>query len=318
MKFSIYLEASGVKDLDHADQQYAERLGSLLKAQSPHGRALLFAFDHAHDEAGKPLLEASEFYTPNEYVLSLAQAAPDVFVPCASVHPYRADAVDALEKAVAGGAVAVKWLPNAMNIDPSNAKCDAFYDAMVRLQVPLITHAGEEKAVHAEEAQRLGNPLHVRRPLGRGVTVVMAHCASLGTNPDLDASGGSGPWVDNFDLFMRLMAEPQWNGKLFGELSAMTQVNRVGRPLRALFEHPELHSRLLNGSDYPLPAINALLQTGAIVQAGFLTEAERTVLNEIDQHDPLLFDFVTKRTLHLGEVHFPDSVFMPTVFSRLQ
>jgi hypothetical protein len=89
-------------------------------------------------------------------------------------------------------------------------------------------------------------------------------------------------------------------------------------PLRALFEHPELHSRLLNGSDYPLPAINALLQTGAIVQAGFLTEAERTVLNEIDQHDPLLFDFVTKRTLHLGEVHFPDSVFMPTVFSRLQ
>jgi len=317
MKFSIYLEASGVKDLDHADQQYAERLRALLKAQSPHGRALLFAFDRAHDEAGKPMLEASEFFTPNEYVLALAQAAPDLFVPCASVHPYRADAVDALEKAVAGGAVAVKWLPNAMNIDPSSAKCDAFYDAMVRLQVPLITHAGEEKAVHAEEAQRLGNPLHVRRPLGRGVTVVMAHCASLGTNPDLDASGGSGPWVDNFDLFMRLMAEPQWNGKLFGELSAMTQVNRVGRPLRTLFEHPELHSRLLNGSDYPLPAINALLQTGAIVQAGFLTEAERTVLNEIDQHDPLLFDFVTKRTLHLGEVHFPGSVFMPTVFSRL-
>lgn len=317
MKFSIYLEASGVKDLDHADQEYAARLRTLLQAQSPHGRALLFAFDRAHDEAGKPMLESSEFYTPNEYVLSLAQAAPDLFVPCASVHPYRADAVDALEKAVAGGAVAVKWLPNAMNIDPSSAKCDAFYDAMVRLQVPLITHAGEEKAVHAEEAQRLGNPLHVRRPLGRGVTVVMAHCASLGTNPDLDASGGSGPWVDNFDLFMRLMAEPQWNGKLFGELSAMTQVNRVGRPLRTLFEHPELHSRLLNGSDYPLPAINALLQTGAIVQAGFLTEAERTVLNEIDQHDPLLFDFVTKRTLHLGEVHFPDSVFMPTVFSRL-
>jgi uncharacterized protein len=317
MKFSIYLEASGVKDLDHADQEYAERLRSLLKAQSPHGRALLFAFDRAHDEAGQPMPEASEFYTPNEYVLSLAQAAPDLFVPCASVHPYRADAVDALEKAVAGGAVAVKWLPNAMNIDPSSAKCDAFYDAMVRLQVPLITHAGEEKAVHAEEAQRLGNPLHVRRPLGRGVTVVMAHCASLGTNPDLDASGGSGPWVDNFDLFMRLMAEPQWSGKLFGELSAMTQVNRVGRPLRTLFEHPELHSRLLNGSDYPLPAINALLQTGAIVQAGFLTEAERTVLNEIDQHDPLLFDFVTKRTLHLGEVHFPGSVFMPTVFSRL-
>jgi mannonate dehydratase len=90
----------------------------------------------------------------------------------------------------------------------------------------------------------------------------------------------------------------------------MTQVNRVGAPLRYLLEHPETHARLINGSDYPLPAINALMQTGAIVKAGFLTEDERTLLNEIDQHDPLLFDFVTKRTLHVGDTHFADSVFM--------
>ncbi len=319
MKFSIYLEASGVTDLTRADQQYVERLTALLRSQSPHGRVLLFAFDRMHDDAGRPLPDASEFYTPNAYVLSLAKASPDLFVPCASVHPYRPDAVDALEQVVAAGAVAVKWLPNAMNIDPSSPKCDAFYDALARLKVPLITHAGEEKAVHAEEAQRLGNPLHVRRPLSRGVTVVMAHCASLATNPDLDASGGSGPWLDNFELFVRLMGEQQWEGLLFGDLSAMTQVNRVGKPLRHLLEHPELHHRVVNGSDYPLPAINALMQTGAIVKAGFLTEDERTLLNEIDQHDPLLLDFVIKRTVHVGAQRFPDDAFMvrPEVFPRL-
>lgn len=318
MKFSIYLAASGVTDLEQADQQYVARLASLMQRQSPHGRLLLFAFDRAHDEQGRPVAADTEFYTPNEYVLSLAKGAPDTFVACASVHPYRPDAVDALERYVAEGAVAVKWLPNAMNIDPSSPKCDAFYDAMARLRVPLITHAGEEKAVHAEEAQRLGNPLHVRRPLSRGVTVVMAHCASLGSNPDLDA-GGTGPWVDNFELFTRLLGEAEWKGRFFGELSATTQVNRVGKPLRWLLERPELHARLLNGSDYPLPAINALLQTGAIVQAGFLTEDERRVLNEIDQHDPLLFDFAIKRTLHLGTQRFADDVFMarPEVFPLL-
>ena len=319
VKFSIYLQASGVDDLTRADQQYIERLSALIKGQTPHGRALLFAFDHVYDEAGNMLRDASEFHTPNEYVVALARTSPELFVSCASVHPYRPDAIAALEKAVAGGAVAVKWLPNAMGMDPSSPKCDAFYDAMVRLQVPLITHAGEEKAVHAEEAQRLGNPLHLRRPLERGVKVIVAHCASLGMNPDLDAGPGSS-WVDNFELFMRLMNEPQWDGLLYGELSAITQVNRVGKPLRHVLEHPELHRRMINGSDYPLPAINALMQTGAIVQAGFLTEDERHLLNEIDQHNPLLFDFVTKRTVHVGSQRLSDDVFMirPELFPRLQ
>lgn len=309
MKFSIYLAASGVSNLEQADAQYIERLASLAKSQAPHGRLLIFAFDRFHDEQGVARPESSEFYTPNSYVTALARQHPELFVPCASVHPYRADAVDELTRAAEAGCVAVKWLPNAMNIDPSSSKCDAFYDALVRLRLPLITHAGEEKAVHAEEAQRLGNPLHLRRPLERGVKVVVAHCASLGSNPDLDA-GAAPPWVDNFELFLRLMKEERWNGLLFGEISAMTQVNRVGAPLRHLLEHPELHPRLINGSDYPLPAINALMQTGAIVKAGFLTEAERTLLNEIDQHDPLLFDFVTKRTLHVGETRFANEVFM--------
>ncbi|MCC6335266.1 MAG: amidohydrolase family protein [Myxococcales bacterium] len=317
-KFTIYLEAAGITDTSRADAQYVERLEALVRAQTPHGRLLLFPFDRPYDEAGRPLDEATEFFTPNDYVAALAKKAPDCFVACASVHPYRADAVEALEKAVEAGAVAVKWLPNAMNIDPSSPRCDAFYDALVRLQVPLITHAGEEKAVHAEEAQRLGNPLHLRRPLGRGVTVVVAHCASLGSNPDLDAKEPR-PWVDNFQLFRRLMEEPQWDGKLFGEVSALPQVNRLGTPLDTVLADEKLQARCVNGSDYPLPAINALMQTRAVVEAGYLTEDERAALNEIDRHDPLLFDFALKRTLKKGGRRLADSVFMvrPEVFPRL-
>jgi mannonate dehydratase len=209
-----------------------------------------------------------------------------------------------------------------MNIDPSSPRCDAFYEAMTRLGLTLITHAGEEKAVHSEERQRLGNPLLLRRALEHGVTTVVAHCASLGQNPDLDAPEPR-PWVDNFDLFVRLMKEPQWRGRLFGETSALTLVNRAGRPLETVLSDEDLQRRCVNGSDYPLPAINALMQTRAIVNLGLITEEERTLLNEIDRHDPLLFDFVMKRTLRLRrdgkEFRLADEVFMPgrEVFPRL-
>jgi len=317
LKFTVYREAAGVTHEDHCDEEFTHRLVSLVSSQKPHGRLLLLAFDHFHDDDGRPVEAQSEFHTPDAYVLSLAKAHPELFVPAASIHPYRADAVSALESVVAQGAMAVKWLPNAMNIDPSSAKCDAFYAALARLQVPLITHAGEEKAVHAEERQRLGNPLHLRRALEHGVTVVVAHCASLGQNPDLDAAGE--PWVDNFELFLRLMADPKWEGKLFGDLSALALVNRVGKPLQHVLEHDALQGRLCNGSDWPLPAINVVMQTRAVVAHGFLTEAQRTLLNEIDQHDPLLMDFVLKRTVRSNGKGLRDDCFQVRreVFPRL-
>jgi mannonate dehydratase len=317
-KFSIYETAAGVTQESQIDLQYVEQLTQYFAQQSPHGRALLFAFDQLHGEDGEPRPEESEFYTPNEYVLSLAKKYPGYFVPAASVHPYRKDAVAALTKAVDDGAVAVKWLPNAMNIDPASDKCDAFYEALARLKVPLISHAGEEKAVHSEERQRLGNPLKLRRALEHGVTVVVAHCASLGQNPDLDA-GEAGPWVDNFVLFKRLMADPQWKGRVWGDVSAMTLVNRVGQPLVEVLTDPLLKERLVNGSDYPLPAINFLMQSRAVESAGFITADVRTLLNEIDRHDPLLYDFAMKRCLSWKGARLPDATFMirPEVFPRL-
>jgi len=51
------------------------------------------------------------------------------------------------------------------------------------------------------------------------------------------------------------------------------------------------------------------VQTGAMVEGGFITEDERRWLNEIDQHNPLLFDFVLKRQLRSNGKSFSRSVF---------
>lgn len=323
-KFSIYKRAAGVEDEENADARYIERLARLVRTQKRHGRLLILAFDQAHKDSGEPDPEHSEFYTPNDYVLRLAREHPDCFVPCASIHPYRKDAVDELRRVVEGGAVAVKWLPNAHHIDPASEKCDAFYEAMAELGVPLITHAGEEQAVEAEEAQRLGNPLRLRRPLDHGVKVIVSHCASLGDGEDLDASVEPAPRVENFELFLRLMAEPRYEGRLFGEISALPQFNRAGRPLAEMLARTQLHRRLVNGSDYPLPAINALTRTGVLVGLGYLNDVERALLNELDQHNPLAFDFALKRTLRVSrdgaESGFAPGVFMakPELFPRLR
>jgi hypothetical protein len=51
------------------------------------------------------------------------------------------------------------------------------------------------------------------------------------------------------------------------------------------------------GSDYPVPAINVVVQTRALVKHGYITQEERTLLNEIYEYNPLLFDFAVKRVI---------------------
>jgi predicted TIM-barrel fold metal-dependent hydrolase len=302
-----YLSSSDVTDPARADEQFIERLLELAKS-SRGGRLLLLAFDYRYDENGRRDLEHSEFYTPNEYVYDLLRWSPEVFIPAISVHPHRTDAVEALHEWADRGVRFVKWLPNAMGIDASLARHDDYYRAMIERDMVLLTHVGEERAVEAEEDQKLGNPLLFRRPLNLGVTVVMAHAASSGSNEDFDHPGED---ALNFELFIRLMDEPRYDGLLYGEISALTQVNRLPGPLVELLRRPDLHHRLVNGSDYPLPAINILFQTRALVQHGLITAAERKALNEIYDYNPLLFDYVAKRTVRDPESgrRFPATVF---------
>ena len=310
LKLKVYMSSAGVSDEDNADPQAAARLADLVKSIKDHGKHRLLAFDKNYRKDGTVNLEKTEFYVPNEYVFELAERYPDLFVPNISVNPYRPDALEELEKWAQRGARIVKWLPNAMGIDPSDPKCDPFYRKMKELDLILLSHGGEEKAVEAEEDQKLGNPLLLRRALDHGVKVIVAHCAGLGENEDLDDSERSRR--PNFDLFLRLMGEKRYEGLLFADISAMTQYNRAGRPLRTVIERAGLHERLVNGSDYPLPAINILIRTGALRKQGYIDNDERVWLNEIYDYNPLLFDFVLKRAIKLPGTNqrLPASIFM--------
>ena len=135
-------------------------------------------------------------HVPNEYARDVAKTHPADFEWAASIHPYRKDALEALEQAKRDGARAVKWLPSAMGIDPASARCERVLSSFCRrIDLPLIAHAGLERAVLGREAHDFGNPLRLRRALDAGVRVVVAHCASMGEDRDLD-KGANGPYVE--------------------------------------------------------------------------------------------------------------------------
>lgn len=303
----FYLNAGCANHSGKVDLAYVDRLRNLVEAMPAGFKAMLFAFDRFYDEAGRPHPERSAFYIPDAWAAAQARRFPAGFEWVASIHPYRADALDALAAAIANGARAVKWLPAAQGMDPASPKCDAFFRAMAAARLPLIVHCGEEKAVKGG-AMALGNPLGLRRALDAGVRVVVAHCASMGTDIDHDA-GANGPVRQSFDLFARLMGEPRAADLLFGDNSAIVLRNRPVAVIRTLLERTDWHGRLLHGSDYPLPGILPLISPTALARAGLLPAAAVDDLEILRGHNPVYFDFALKRLLSSKGQSFPAAVF---------
>ncbi|MEQ1595810.1 MAG: amidohydrolase family protein [Casimicrobium sp.] len=307
-QFRFYLNAACVKHgRDNTDQTFLARLLRLLGDFPTGCRAMVLAFDRTHAETGAVQSDLSAFYLPNQYAADVAAKHAARMQWVASIHPYRADAAEAVANAVAQGAVAVKWLPPAMGIDPASKHCDAFYDAMAKFDVPLISHGGEEKAVHGAGKPEFGNVLKLRRPLERGVRVVVAHCASLGMDTDLD-KGANGPSVTCFSLFERLMASKAYVGRLFGDVSALPQSNRIDF-LPRVVKHEDWASRLVNGSDYPLPGVFPLFSVDAIVERGWLDASVGAHIKQVRQGNPMLFDFLLKRHLRVDGQSFSNATF---------
>jgi len=308
-KAKVFMNASGIRNKEKADRQYLEQLFRLVEGFPPHSKFCVFALDKCYEINGEVNLEDSKLYVSNDYVHRVCQRLPDRLIPVASIHPYRKDAVEQLEWCASKGFKMVKWMPATMGMDPSEPRCVPFYLKLKELDMVLLSHAGEEETVPVEKFQPLNNPLLFRLPLEVGVKVILAHCAGKGKGEDFDYKG---KMVDNHKLFFRMMDNPRYEGKLFGDVSALAQANRCGGPLKTVFERKEHHHRLIYGSDYPLPAVNTAISLKLLVKLGYLDAKEKEPLQEIYKYNPLLFSFVLFRRLRDPQnphYRFPDSLF---------
>jgi len=219
------------------DRLYVERLLELVRDSSL-GAIVLLAHDNVYDEHGRIMEGVGSFYVPNDYVLSLAKKHPE-FWPAVSIHPGRADALEELDRCLAGGAVMMKCLPNCHNIDCNDRRYIPFWERMAEAKLPLLAHTGGEHTVPVVRKE-LSDPRILELPLQCGVTVIAAHCGTK--------SGASDP--DYFPVFMEMLGR---HHNLYGDNSAFNVPVRGGHVAECLLE--PVGSRILHGSDFPVPVL---------------------------------------------------------------
>lgn len=216
------------------DECFATHLAKLVE-ESSLGAAVILAQDEVYDAAGTKLNFGS-FYVPNDYILKLAREHGE-FLPAVSIHPARADALEELARCLEGGAVMLKLLPNCHNVDCNDERYRKFWQAMADAKLPLLAHTGGEHTLPVFD-KSLSDPRTLRLPLECGVTVIAAHCGTK--------SGLTDP--EYFHIFIEMLAQ---HSNLYGDTSAFNVPIR-GRHIRKCLVEPAA-SRLVHGSDYPVP-----------------------------------------------------------------
>lgn len=238
-KYHVYLRAFGVTEQElkrEGDGLVMRRTSERLAQSEQVASAVILAMDGVVDANGNLDRSRTEMFIPNEFVAAETAKYSNLLFG-ASINPLRVDAVERLERAADSGAVLLKWLPAIQHIDPADERLIPFYLKLKQLGLPLLTHTGKESSFTSAQ-EELGDPERLRLPLSLGVTVIAAHAASSGKSQG----------EDNHERFLRLCREFP---NLYADISALTQINRLGH-LQRLLKQTELHGRLLYGTDMPL------------------------------------------------------------------
>jgi len=237
-KFDFYLSWLDVtrRELEtRGDELVARRMNRLLRQSTQVRRAVVLALDGVVRD-GRLDRSATQIYVPNAFVAEMADKY-EYLEYGASIHPERPDWRRRLEQAKRDGALLVKWLPAIMHIDPADPRYIPFYNTLVELDLPLLVHVGQERAlVHARD--ELGDPAKLALPLEQGVTVIAAHIATTGRYEDEPGHE-------------RLLAMLEDHPNLYTDISSLTQINKLGYLVEAL-QTPGAAQRMIYGSDWPL------------------------------------------------------------------
>jgi hypothetical protein len=229
------------------DRLFIERLLEQVRSSSL-SAAVILAQDEVHDDQGRVMQNVGSFYVPNDYVLELARKHPE-FLPAVSIHPARPDALEELDRCLAAGAVMMKCLPNCQNINCNDRRFIKFWERMAEAKLPLLAHTGGEHTLPVVR-QDYADPRILKLPLECGVTVIAAHC---GTKSGLFDS-------EYFHVFTEMT---RCFPNLYGDTSAFNVPMR-GRHVRECLGEPLL-SRLVHGSDYPVPVNGHFAWAGSFV-----------------------------------------------------
>jgi hypothetical protein len=219
------------------NQKYIKDLLTELRSSYHVQKAVILGMDGFYDQTGLLNRQHTDFLISNDYVFKTVREHPDVFLAGPSINPQREDAVEEVHRCADADAVLVKVLPNAQHFNPADPKYKPFYRALAQRKLPFLSHVGYEFSLIGKD-QSLGDPDRLRLALDEGVTVIAAHGCSYG--------------LMLYEKFLPTLRElSQRYATFYADISALTQPHRLGMLLH-LRRFPEIHDRLLFGTDYPL------------------------------------------------------------------
>jgi hypothetical protein len=208
-----------------ANRKYLDDLLTELRASRHVQKAVLLGMDGVYDQNGRLNQAHTDFLISNDYVLQTARAYPNEFLAGVSINPRRRDAVEEVHRCADAGATLVKVLPNAQHFNLADRK------------LPFLSHVGYEFSLVGKD-QSVGDPDRLRVALDEGTTVIAAHACSYGLM-----------FYEKFLPTFQDLAKRYPH--FYADISALTLPNRLCMLLQ-LRHYPEIHERLLFGTDYPL------------------------------------------------------------------
>ena len=175
--YPFFLRLLGLQGREDFDEAYVERLVGMVRRSSLQ-KCVLQAWDGRVDGQGRIDREATtSLLVPNDYMFRVVRRYPDLFIPCASINPYRADALEELARCADWGARMVKIHPPTMDVDPNKLPLKCFYRLCQARKVIVMVHTGNE---HGADIVGLHNadPAKLELALDEGCTVIAAHAGT--------------------------------------------------------------------------------------------------------------------------------------------
>lgn len=243
------------------------------------------ALDPVYDPAGNRREDLSNMWVDNDYILDqLAPAAGGKVLLGASVHPYDPQFRARVARYVAAGAVLLKWLPSAQQIDLADPRVGGALEFLATAgrggrPLPLLLHVGPEYSIMTTDPRtwsydflswsfwdRLGNLFRgrrrwqvpdveaidasLRRGLHAGACVIFAHCGLPYFAPRLLGFLEHSDFEAVKGYLERYPGIDGPRGKCLADVSACVT------PFRRSF-FPDIRrlpgGSLLAGSDFPVP-----------------------------------------------------------------
>lgn len=293
--FKLFLLFTRIAADEVCDKTLKERTLEIIMT-SGLDKVVCLALDPVFRESGIEARGLSHLWVSNEYLLELRKESNEKILFGASVHPYDDKFEDRVSKYIDEGAVLLKWLPSAQQIDLSHPKVAKALKFLARKRangkvLPLLLHCGPEYAIPTSDSRagsydyltwstldRIVNFLRFGKrwyqpkikqlhrnlevALNEGAVIIFAHC---GLPYFFRRPLGRYFEHSEFDVvwkYLERTAGREFKGKCLADVSAFATPFRK-RHFKKVGELPQ--DLLLYGSDFPTPVFELSADYGEMM-----------------------------------------------------